>query len=130
MEQKPNRLLAALSYLVPVFGAVAVIVFDRKNLFAFYHACQALVLAGLAILLPVGWMILSWAIAWIPMAGPTLGATAFTIVIAGLVMVLVLSIVGITHALNGTMAPLFLIGRRGEHLFVRLFPERVVKSNA
>jgi uncharacterized membrane protein len=130
MEQSPNRLLAALAYLIPLIGPLVVVVFDRRNLFAFYHACQALTLVALAIVLPVGWAVISWATAWVPMAGPTMSATTFTIVIAGLVMVLVLSVVGIVNALNGKMTPLFLIGRRGERLFVRLFPERVVKSNA
>ncbi len=130
MEQKPNRLLAVLSYVIPFLGPAAVFFFDRKNVFALYHACQAFALAMLALLLPVGWLLIAWAIAWVPMAGPTLGATMFTIVMAGLATAVVLTVVGIVNALNSRMSPLFMVGRRGERLFVRLFPDPVVESNA
>lgn len=130
MAQKPNRLFAALSYLLPFIGSAAVLLFERRNVFALYHACQAFAIAAFAVLLPAGWLLMSWAIAWVPMAGPTFSAATFTIVMAGLATLLVLSIVGIANALGSKMTPLFLVGKWGERLFVRLFPEPVVESKA
>jgi uncharacterized membrane protein len=126
--QKPNRLLAVLCYLLPIVGPVAIFLFGRRKLFALYHACQAIMLAAMAVLLPVAWLVASLAIAWVPMAGPTLGASAFTIVIVGLLAAVVLGIVGIFNAFGAKMTPLFLVGRRGERLFVRLYPAPVVES--
>lgn len=130
MAQKPNRLFAALSYLLPFIGSAAVLLFERRNVFALYHACQAFAIAAFAVLLPAGWLLMSWAIAWVPMAGPTFSAATFTIVMVGLATLLVLSIVGIANALGSKMTPLFLVGKWGERLFVRLFPEPVVESKA
>jgi branched-subunit amino acid permease len=74
--------------------------------------------------------VVSWAIAWVPMAGPTLGAASFTIVVAAIVLAFALAVAGVVNALGERMAPLFLVGRRGERLFVRLYPEPVVESSS
>jgi uncharacterized membrane protein len=129
MVQNPNRLLALLSYLLPVVGSIVVFVFDRKNLFALYHACQAFTMAVVAVLLPVGWLLSSWVLGWVPLAGPTLGAATFSVVIAGYLTLVVLWVIGILNALRARMSPLFLVGKWGERLFVRLFPKPVVESS-
>ena len=131
METKPNRLLAVaiVSDSYSRTGCRRVFLIARTCLRCIMPARRLRWLL-LAVLLPLGWIVLSWAIAWVPMAGPTLGAAMFTIVMAGLVTALVLTIVGIANALNARMTPLFLVGRRGERLFVRLFPEPVVESKA
>ena len=106
-----------------------VIAFDRKNLFALYHACQAFVMVLSALVLPVGWLLVSWALGWVPLAGPTLAAASFSIVMAGYATLAVLLVVGMVNALRARMTPLFLVGRWGERLFARLFPEPVVESS-
>ena len=127
--ENPNRLLAFLCYLIPIVGSAFVFVFDRRNLFALYHACQAFVMALFAVLLPVVWLLGSWALAWVPLAGPTLAAATFSIVMAGYATLAILTVVGMVNALRARMTPLFLVGRWGERLFVRLFPDPVVESS-
>ncbi|MFN2202089.1 MAG: hypothetical protein ACK2UO_12830 [Caldilineaceae bacterium] len=130
MTQKPNRSLAVLAYVIPIVGPALALLFDRKNVFALYHACQGLMVTMLAVFLPVLWLVVSWAIAWVPMAGPTLGAASFTIVVAAIVLAFALAVAGVVNVLGERMAPLFLVGRRGERLFVRLYPEPVVESSS
>ena len=129
MAEKPNRLLAVISYLIPVLGSVVVFLVGRKNLFALYHACQAFALAMMVILLPVVWALISWVVAWVPLAGPTISAATFSIVMAGVLTFLILTVVGISKALGANVSPLFLVGKWGERLFVRLYPEPVVESS-
>lgn len=126
--ENPNRLLAFFSYLIPIIGSIVVFLFDRKNLFALYHASQAFTMAVFALLLPAAWLIASWALGWVPLAGPTLGAATFSIVMAGYATLVVLWVIGMVNALRSRATPLFLIGRWGERLFVRLYPEPDVKS--
>ena len=129
MTQKPNRFLAILAYVIPIVGPALALILDRKNVFALYHACQGLMVTMLAVFLPVLWLVASWAIAWVPMAGPTLGAASFTIVVAAVVLAFILAVAGVINVVGEKMTPLFLVGRRGERLFVRLYPEPVVKSS-
>ena len=129
MAEKPNRLLAVISYLIPVIGSAVVFLVDRKNLFALYHACQAFALAMMVILLPMVWALISWVIAWVPLAGPTISAATFSIVMAGVLTFLILTVVGVSKALRTNMSALFLVGKWGERLFVRLYPEPVVESS-
>lgn len=127
MKEKPNKPIAIISYAIPLLGPLIAYIVAKRNLFALYHACQSLAISILAIALPVVWVLISYAIAWVPMAGPTMSAALFTIVIVGLVTALLLIVTGIGNAARGNMAPLFLIGRWGDRLFIRLYPEPIVE---
>lgn len=129
MEEKQNKPVAIVAYAIPIIGPLIAILVARRNLFALYHACQSLAISLLAIALPVVWLLVSFAIVWIPMAGPTMSAALFTIVIVGLVTALLLLLTGISNAARGYMTPLFLIGRWGDRLFIRLYPEPIVEFN-
>ncbi len=129
MVEQPNKPLSIISYLFPIIGPIITLIAARRNLFALYHACQAIALTLFALMLPVGWVVISWAIAWIPMAGPTIGASIFTLVVVGLVTAVILSVSGIVNAARGNSSPLFLIGQWGDRLYIRLYPQPVVKSS-
>ena len=121
--QKPNRLLAFLSYLIPFLGSAIAIVSDRKNAFALYHACQALVMFLAAALLPIAWLVVAWLAAWIPIAGPTFSAASFSMVMVGYVALLFIWLAGMVNALRSErLTQLFIVGKWGERLFVRLYP--------
>ncbi len=75
--QKPNRVLAFLSYLLPFVGSIVAIVADRKNAFALYHACQALAMFLAAVLLPIAWLVVAWLAAWVPLLALRLAPRPF-----------------------------------------------------
>ncbi len=120
--QKPNRVLAFLSYLLPFVGSIVAIAADRKNIFALYHACQALAMFLAAVLLPVAWLVVAWLAAWVPLAGPTFSAASFALVIVGYVALAFIWLSGLVNALRSEqLARLFIIGKWGEKLFARLY---------
>lgn len=121
--QKPNRVLAFLSYLLPFVGSIVAIVADRKNAFALYHACQALAMFLAAVLLPIAWLVVAWLAAWVPLAGATFSAASFALVMVGYVAVALLWVSGLVNALRSEqLRQLFIVGKWGEKLFARLYP--------
>ena len=121
--QKPNRVLAFLSYLLPFVGSAIAIVADRKNVFALYYACQALAMFVAAVLLPVAWLVVAWAFAWIPIAGPPFSAATFSLNIVGLIALVYIWLSGmITTLRSEKLQRAFIVGKWGERLFARLYP--------
>ena len=112
-----RRILVGFAFAT-IFGVLLGLLIGR------YALLRGLLFPAMEVIRPIP------AIAWVPMAGPTFSAATFTIVMVGLATLLVLSIVGIANALGSKMTPLFLVGKWGERLFVRLFPEPVVESKA
>jgi uncharacterized membrane protein len=70
--EKPNRILAFLSYLLVLIGPLIVLLFRRKDRFSLYHACQSLALLGVAIVVPVGWLVIGWLFTWMSVTAPIL----------------------------------------------------------
>jgi uncharacterized membrane protein len=70
--QKPNRLLAFLSYIVLLIGPLLLILFRRKDKFTLYHACQSLALVGGAIAVPLLWLAIGWTLAFLSVEFPIL----------------------------------------------------------
>ena len=70
--QKPNRLLALLSYLLILVGPLLLILFRRKDKFTLYHACQSLALVGAAIAVPLLWLAIGWTFAFLSVEFPIL----------------------------------------------------------
>ena len=70
--QKPNRLLALLSYLLILIGPLLLILFRRKDKFTLYHACQSLALVGAAIAVPLLWLAIGWTFAFLSVEFPIL----------------------------------------------------------
>lgn len=118
--QKPNRTLAFLAYLLPVIGPLLVLLFNRKNNFALYHACQSLAITAAAIVVPIGWIVLGWILAWVPIAGALLAIAMFALVMAAYIALALGLVFGLINSLRAkqTAAPIF--GEWGESLFIRL----------
>ncbi len=83
-----SRILAFLSYLLLVVGAVYVLIFQRKDEFAAFHARQSLVLVAGAILAPAIWYAVAWLVMWIPGVGGPLGLGLFSGVLAAYLAVI------------------------------------------
>lgn len=114
--------MALFSYLVPYVGSLVVILTNRKNLFALYHACQALAIFLIALLTPVVWVLFALAVTWIPMAGPVLSAASFALVIAAFIVLVIAWIVGLVNSVRERLEPVPIFGDWGNRLFKWLSP--------
>jgi uncharacterized membrane protein len=117
MVAKPNRMMAFFAYLLPLVGSLLVFLTERKNLFALYHACQALALLLIAVLAPLVWLLFALAVTWIPIAGPVIGAGSFALVIAAYLAVLVALFFGIANSLQEKLEPVPIFGGWGLRIF-------------
>jgi len=70
--QRPNRLLAALSYVLILIGPLALILLRRRDRFTLYHACQSLALVGGAVAVPLLWVVFGWLVAFVSVEYPVL----------------------------------------------------------
>ena len=113
---RSNRVLAFLSYLLSVFGCLYVLFFQRQDKLAVYHAKQSLVLALVAVGSLVIWLLGSWVVSWIPLAGPLIAAAAFSQVILIGIFSVVSWVVGMVYALQARMKPLPLVGKWAERI--------------
>jgi uncharacterized membrane protein len=93
-----GKLWAFLAYLLSIIGFVLVILLQKNNKFAMYHAKQSLVLFITAVIISIVGTVI-----------PVIGW--FIIIPLGNLLVLVLWIVGIINALTGKEKPLPLIGK-------------------
>jgi uncharacterized membrane protein len=106
-----SRYSAFIAYLLPGLGPLYVLLGQRRNEFALYHARQSLLLLLAALLLPLAWAVVSWLLIWLPIVGPVLGAALFALVLAGYTGLIVSWVLGLVYALRGRMEPLPLMGR-------------------
>ncbi len=113
---KPKRYPAFLTYLLPILGWLYVLLFQRRDKFAVYHAKQALALTLTALGVPVAWAVVAWAMAWFPLVGPVVAAALFALVILTYVLLVVIWIIGMVYALRAKMKPIPIIGGWAERI--------------
>ncbi len=77
-----SRILAFFSYLLPLVGALYVLLFQRKDEFAAFHARQSITLLMAAVLAPAVWVVVAWLVFWIPQVGGPVGMGLFSGVLA------------------------------------------------
>jgi uncharacterized membrane protein len=111
-----GKTLAFLAYLLSILGWLYVLLFQRKDKLAVYHAKQSLVLTVVAIGSIVIWLLGTWIITWIPLVGPLLAAAAFSQVILTGMFVIVATIIGMVYALQEKMQPLPFVGQWGDRI--------------
>jgi uncharacterized membrane protein len=107
---RSSRNRAFLAYLLSVPGALYVLLARRDDAFAVFHARQSLAIAITARVTPLVWVVVAWAGAWIPVAGPLVGLTLFALVIATYLGLAALWIAGMVFALNGMVRSLPVVG--------------------
>jgi len=100
-----SRAPAVIAYLIPIVGWVYVLVFQRKNAFAVYHARQAIGLGLILIATFIGWVVVAWVLAWIPYM------SVFSVALFGLVIGIyffgfIAWIIGLINALTNRSTPL------------------------
>ena len=111
---KQNRTLAFLAYLLSILGSLYVLLFQREDKLALYHAKQSLGLALVALGALLGWALGTWILSWIPLVGPLVAVALFSQVILVYLFLAVVWIIGMVYALQDKMKPLPLVGRWAE----------------
>lgn len=104
-----SRILAFLSYLLPVVGPIFVLLARRQDEFAAFHARQSLALVAGALLAPLLWVVVAWLVMWIPRAGGPLGMALFSGVLAAYLVVIFGWLRGLADSLTAQQraAPFF-----------------------
>ena len=116
---KPKRTLAFLAYLLSILGSLYVLLFQREDKLALYHAKQSLGLALVALGALLGWALGTWILSWIPLVGPLVAVALFSQVILVYLFLGALWIMGMVYALQVKMKPLPLVGRWADRFLSR-----------
>jgi uncharacterized membrane protein len=111
-----ERTWAFLAYLLSILGWLYVLLFQRKDKLAAYHAKQSLGLTLVAIGSLAIWLLGSWIISWVPLVGILIAAATFSQVILVYVFLGVAWIMGMVYALQAKMQPLPLVGKWAERI--------------
>ncbi len=120
MSQKPNegpRLLAALAYVLPLLGGLLGLAIDRGNSLTRLHAAQsigALLTMALALLV---WAVAGYVLAMVPMIGPILSISLFSLVIAMAIFLAVNWFISFLFALRGEERTIPLANRLTRRVF-------------
>ena len=111
-----EQIVAFLAYFVPVLGWLYVLLFQREEKLAVYHAKQSLVLTITAVLAPVVWAISAWVLALVPLLGPITAAALFALVILVDICLAVPWVIGMIYALQAKMRPVPVFGGWAEKI--------------
>lgn len=111
-----DRIPALLAYLLLAIGWVYVLVFRKHDELAVYHTRQSIMLIIAAVGAFVIWAVLGWIVMAIPLIGPIVTASTFSLIVA-LYMGLAISwVVGIVYTLQAKTKPIPFVGRWAEQL--------------
>lgn len=105
-----SRILAFLAYLLPVVSWVYITAARKDDELAMYHTRQAIVVFGVGVGAVVGWVVLGWALSFIPYLGFIVAIALFSLVMIVMLAMLVNLIVGIVYALQAKLKPLPILG--------------------
>lgn len=111
-----QKMLAFLAYLLSILGWLYVLLCQRKDKLAVYHAKQSLGLTLVAIGAFVIWALGSWILSWIPLVGSLVAAISFAQVILIYIFLSVAWIMGMVYALQAKMQPLPFVGKWAERI--------------
>src|SRR4051812_36758745 len=103
---RSSQILAFLAYALLIVGWGIVMLVGRRDRFAAYHARQSLVLSLAVITAPLVWLVIGWAVAWIPWVGPILWAASFSLVIGLAILAVIAWLAGMVHAARAQVRPL------------------------
>lgn len=96
-----SRMMAFVSYLLSLPGALYVYFTRREDVFATFHARQSLLMVAVGVIVPLGWIIIAWILAWVPTMGGMLAVFLFTLVIATYIVLIIDWVLGMIAALQG-----------------------------
>ncbi len=115
-----RKTLAFLAYLLSILGWFYVLLFQREDELAVYHAKQSLGLTVIALGALVVWALGCWILCWVPLVGPLLAAASFAQVILVYIFLGAAWIIGMVYALQAKMKPLPMVGSWAERISSRV----------
>ena len=121
---EPKRHYAFLAYFVPILGWLYVLLFQKKDKFAVYHAKQSIMLTIMVLVAPVIWGAVAWILTWIPLAGAIIAAALFALVILTYIFLAAVWVVGMAYALQAKVKPLPIVGGWAERISIGGQPAR------
>ena len=117
MKRSQVVLWSLVCYLIPVLGPIYLLTQEDENGFAKVHGRQMLALVVALVGLFGGWVVVGWAVSWIPTVGPLIAAMLFTLVIGGCLGGIVVWVVGLVRALQGQVVKLPLVWDVSRRIF-------------
>ena len=95
-----SRIKAFLAYLFLAVGGLIILLFNRKDRFAVFHARQSVLMTVVAIVGPLAWALCAYPLSFVPYVGPILASASFALVIALFMALVIAWIAGMIFALR------------------------------
>lgn len=114
-----RRVFAALSYIVPLVGGIIAIALDGRNPLTRVHAQQSIAAVLTLIVSFFLWGVIGYALALIPIFGPIVAISLFSLVIATAIFLAVNWLFSFIQALRGETRTIPLANR----IAIRVFGE-------
>ena len=96
-----RRLFAVLAYILPVIGGIIGLAFDGHNPLTRNHAQQSIATVLALILSFLAWAVVGYVIGLVPILGPIVSISLFSLVVAMLIFLAVNWIINLIVALSG-----------------------------
>jgi uncharacterized membrane protein len=116
MNERVEKILAFLAYLLVIVGALYILIVHRKNKLAVHHAKQALGIIIIAISVFIAWVVGGWIISWVPYIGFIFTVALFALVIVTYIVLCICYITGMVYALDVKMQPVPIVGNVADRL--------------
>lgn len=112
-----GRLYAILAYILPVIGGLVGLAFDRSNPLTRIHAQQSIAAVLTLILSFVVWGVGGFLVALVPIVGPIVAISLFSLVIAMVIFLIVNWFISLLLALRGRERTIPFANRLAKRLF-------------
>ncbi len=119
-QTKPDsdgRAFAALAYIVPLLGGIIALIADGRNQLTRVHAQQSIAAVFTLVLSLIVWAVVGYIIGLVPLVGPVVTISLFSLVIAVAVFLVVNWLISFLRALRGEERTIPLANR----LAIRIF---------
>ena len=125
-DRDDGRFFAVLAYVFPIIGGLIGLAFDKGNPLTREHAHQSIAAVLTLCLSFLFWAVVGYLIGLIPIVGPILSLSLFSLVIAMLIFLIVNWIINLVMALRGLERAIPLANK----LVLRLFAEARKEKSA
>lgn len=96
-----GRIFAVLAYIIPVLGGIIALAADRRNPLTRNHARQSIATVLALIMTFLLWAVVGYLIGLVPIMGPIISISLFSLVVAMLIFLAINWIISLVAALRG-----------------------------
>lgn len=112
-----RRLFAMLAYILPLVGGIIGLAADRANPLTRIHAQQSIAAVLVMILSFIVWVVVGYLVGLIPIAGPIIAVSLFSLVIAMFIFLVMNWIISLAVAMRGQERTIPFANRLVKRLF-------------